>query len=244
MKQYKYIFFVTIFCALQSVQAQIEHTSSMADMPPEIKTLIITEITQADSLGQAINNLKNIHVINKEFNGLMQNPVVTRYVVQSLAQKFNISRVAFLSNDKLQKIGLNKQAVDKYFIDGSMLIEAINDKDSALVRNLIRQGVDSNYIADMLIEEPRSALMIAVYIGNIDTVRVLLENGANPNYKNAEGLTALDIVTCKSFEDMPQLVELLLQYGAKPACRHVECARQYGHGMFELLEKNMQKVCP
>ncbi|HRN77786.1 MAG TPA: ankyrin repeat domain-containing protein [Candidatus Dependentiae bacterium] len=244
MKYIKYILCINLLCAMQFVYSQTETITSMTDLPLEIKTIIITHITQTNSLDEAINNLKNVPLVNKEFNGLMKNPIVTRYVIQSLAQKFSISRIAFLSNDNLSKIGLNKEAVEKYFADGSALTEAIYDKDYQRVYSLLRQGVDSNYITDMLIEQPRSALMIAAYTGNADVVRVLLEHGANPNYKNTEGLTALDIVTCQSFEDMPEVVELLLKYGAKPACRHVECARQYGHNMFQLLEKQMQKVCP
>ncbi|KAF2181157.1 hypothetical protein K469DRAFT_638799 [Zopfia rhizophila CBS 207.26] len=51
-----------------------------------------------------------------------------------------------------------------------------------------------------------SALIVASYRGHYDTVRVLLEAGANPEYEDEDSTTAIDWAKCRGFQDIEQLL--------------------------------------
>ncbi|KAM4710578.1 cyclin-dependent kinase 4 inhibitor B-like [Discoglossus pictus] len=55
-------------------------------------------------------------------------------------------------------------------------------------------------------------LATAAARGDVKLVRELLEMGANPNAKNSQGRTPIQVMMMGS----PQIAELLLQYGALP----------------------------
>ena len=60
-------------------------------------------------------------------------------------------------------------------------------------------------------EKGDSLIMLACYHGHLDTARVLLEAGADPNVPNDQGQTPLAGVAYKGY---PDIAELLLAHGA------------------------------
>ncbi|KAK9693737.1 Ankyrin repeats (3 copies) [Popillia japonica] len=82
----------------------------------------------------------------------------------------------------------------------------------AVVRQLLENGASSNIIC-----RDSSALCLAVLRNNADTVKLLLEHGANPNLPSTFGYTPLHAATrngCLS------IVELLLKYDADPYSKY------------------------
>src|ERR1700733_2883336 len=81
--------------------------------------------------------------------------------------------------------------------------------DVAMLEYLLQQGADANAISSQL---QFTALMEAVRSGSKDKVLYLLQNGADPHFRNKDGYNAL-IQGCP-----PQLeiTKLLLEYGANP----------------------------
>jgi hypothetical protein len=57
-------------------------------------------------------------------------------------------------------------------------------------------------------------LMYLAHGGNAEGIRELLDAGADPNFRDSDGRTALHIASC---EGHPEVVELLLQRGAEAA---------------------------
>jgi hypothetical protein len=57
-------------------------------------------------------------------------------------------------------------------------------------------------------------LMYLAHEGNAEGIRELLDAGADPNFRDSDGRTALHISSC---EGHPEVVELLLQRGAEAA---------------------------
>ncbi len=60
----------------------------------------------------------------------------------------------------------------------------------------------------------RTPLHLSVERGDIDTVRVLLDAGADPNARDKDGITALNL--CKSFHGLSDIAQLLLAAGGNP----------------------------
>jgi hypothetical protein len=57
-------------------------------------------------------------------------------------------------------------------------------------------------------------LMYLAHEGNAEGIREVLDSGADPNFRDSDGRTALHIASC---EGHPEVVELLLQRGADAA---------------------------
>lgn len=97
---------------------------------------------------------------------------------------------------------------------GDRMVLAASKGDVALVRDLIRQGFDVNYIGD----DGFTPLKWAVYGNCVETARILLQCGADPNlrYEDWNDTTALDDAVSGN---CIELVSLLQSYGAHPEKR-------------------------
>jgi ankyrin repeat protein len=90
-----------------------------------------------------------------------------------------------------------------------MIYEAA-DQDSQGVVALLKEGADANTSFPIV---GTRALMVAASHGNMDTVRALLDAGADVNAKDFTGWTALHAA---AFNGDPEIVQLLLEHGAVP----------------------------
>jgi len=105
----------------------------------------------------------------------------------------------------LLKKGARADVRDGY--GGSPLITAADRPN--IVRLLIKNGADVN--ASVSHYGPWTALMGAAKVGNVESCRILLESGADPNIKRSGGESALSLARGK-----PEIVRLLKGAGAKP----------------------------
>ncbi|XP_035785117.1 potassium channel AKT1-like [Anopheles albimanus] len=86
-------------------------------------------------------------------------------------------------------------------------LEAVTHNNSDVVAEMLRKGMSANTVESYY---RRSALHIACSRGYTDTVRVLLQNGANPNIRDMNNNTPLHLAACT---DNIEMVQLLLDYG-------------------------------
>lgn len=106
------------------------------------------------------------------------------------------------------KLLLSHGADPTYGIDGkddwkkSCISAACRSADIRIVKLLMDNGARA---------DSPMALCSAVRSKDIDIIRLLLENGANPNHERYQDETPLQIAC---FNEQPNVVELLLQYGA------------------------------
>ena len=101
---------------------------------------------------------------------------------------------------------------NKQPIQDDALFTAARKGDTQTLAKLLQQGYDVNYVCTQQCKG-WTPLLIASAEGHTDTVKFLLEHGANPNAQNRLGRTSLHFAANYGFEP---IVTLLLQYGADP----------------------------
>ncbi|TGO80036.1 hypothetical protein BELL_0016g00100 [Botrytis elliptica] len=94
----------------------------------------------------------------------------------------------------------------------SLLIDAVKRNHCIVATYLLDKFIDANYMKEI---GTASLLRTAVIYGHANIVKLLLEKGAEPNYKIGHR-TALMMA---SSEGQLTIVELLLEYGAEIDCR-------------------------
>jgi len=107
----------------------------------------------------------------------------------------------------------NQDSLGKELLEETKVFGGGGNRDVNKVIELIKKGVDVNYQGK---DSRETALMNASEQGDIDIMKVLLENGANVNLKSHSGNTALNyaVEPLRSFEgnQQPESVKLLLKH--------------------------------
>ena len=83
-----------------------------------------------------------------------------------------------------------------------------------LLEDLLEGGVDANLLGD----NGRTLLHVAVMMGNIDPIKILLAAGADPNRADNEGKTPLQYVTPLQYTgkfNRDAIISVLVDYGAE-----------------------------
>ncbi|MBQ01887.1 MAG: hypothetical protein CL477_14550 [Acidobacteria bacterium] len=101
------------------------------------------------------------------------------------------------------------------------LMWAVSERHSAVVRALVQGGADVDAATVSHLTGRRAlrdvtgytALLFAARVGDLDSARILLDAGANPNDTASDRLSALGLATVRGFADVAML---LLERGADP----------------------------
>ena len=85
---------------------------------------------------------------------------------------------------------------------------------SFVAKALYRTGVSkTGLMAFLALESVITALNYAVVRGDVEIVKILLENGADPYVENDLGMNAFDI--CEKFGPFPSVIRALRKYDEK-----------------------------
>jgi len=88
------------------------------------------------------------------------------------------------------------------------LIAAARQNNTNSIHELVHGGVDVNTPVG---PKKRTALMVAAANGSVEAVRVLLELGADPKLKDADGLTAVELAVAKSQHRAAAEIQLFME---------------------------------
>lgn len=98
--------------------------------------------------------------------------------------------------------GRSKEVVE-LFRNVTALVDAATKGNNQLVKDLIDKGTPVNGLD----HGGNSALQSACYAGKVDTVKLLLEKGANPNIKKSDGETPLTLAMGQKHADIVALIK-------------------------------------
>lgn len=122
------------------------------------------------------------------------------------------------------------------------LWKSIDNKNSADLNKAIKQGANVNSFNEKLFNSP---LLKASFHGLTDIVEILLNNGANVDWQNRNGITALMYASQTGRED---IVFMLLEFGANIRLKSDEdmtaldiAKHQGNHWLYELLENSREQ---
>uniref|UniRef100_A0A182JTV9 HIT domain-containing protein n=1 Tax=Anopheles christyi TaxID=43041 RepID=A0A182JTV9_9DIPT len=120
----------------------------------------------------------------------------------------------------------------------SRFLEAVSHNNTEKVKEMIQQGMSPNTYESYF---NRSALHIACSRGFRDIVRVLLENGANPNIRDKNLNTPLHLA---SSTESVEVVQMLLDYGTNVLLRDSNglLALDFSIGKLRLSERIISKM--
>jgi len=131
---------------------------------------------------------------------------------ENIENIFNDVMSGKINNSKaLNKYNIDVNLADKY---GNLLIHYASYRGNyELVEYLIRKKSKLNVIGKIIIPGIRGypPLSVAILYGHYDICKLLLENGANPNFSNVKGKTPLMVAAEYAELD---IVKLLISYNA------------------------------
>lgn len=178
-----------ILCASQVYGMEKEkptYEETYGSLLPELKQNIINT---ALTLGN--NNLTQTIKIIESASAMYGTPLYNNLkdftkLVHILANKFNTTTLNVAEQ-------FNSQIAKKYTELVELAINFIQmyGKESYLFNEWIKDGLDVNATIN---NDNTSLLMYAAFYGNTQVVKLLLNAGANPHYKNNQGKTALDFL--------------------------------------------------
>jgi ankyrin repeat protein len=120
-----------------------------------------------------------------------------------------IGKLAFIAAMLVCSVGLSNAESP----DNEKLRMGVMVRDMEMIQSAIQAGADPNYVP----ENKESPLWIAAFDKNAQILELLLEKGGDPNQVNRNGtpllITASRVIDA-SRDNRPQVVKLLLRYGA------------------------------
>lgn len=116
-----------------------------------------------------------------------------------------------MSEDEKIALEMQQELAKEFYL-------AVSKSDNAKVDKMLKQGMDPNAVASNA-SSRESPLLCAVRIKDMPTIHVLLEAGANPNYQDTAGMSAMHRAAEANRSD---IIDVLAKAGAKPDLKTLE----------------------
>jgi hypothetical protein len=193
----KIVILLTITCATLLTGMETKKTqSSYAGFGSRyVYDAVMPYIDNYDAVEDVILNIKVASLLgDEEIKRMINDEYTFTELTHVLADHFNLSTNTIAKNFE------KTSAAKKYIELGSKLINALANKytdkqiafneDVAVIKDLIAQGADVNYSVNYV-----TPLIIAIKSGaSVNVIKLLLDSGANPLFKDKRGLMASEYV--------------------------------------------------
>lgn len=182
------LLFSTLFF-LVPVGAMEKEEIQLKDMPEEIKVQIISEITQANTIEQAIKSIRALAVTSAEFNRLINDQMVTQEILNNLVKRFPRETAGNLlyAAIALDTSGAKDWLKDKRWLEQITTAEFLNNANTELIKTLLlNPQITRNKLPD-----GNYFFIKAAESGRIRLIKMLLEAGVDSNVQDNNGVSAL-----------------------------------------------------
>ncbi|AXR60604.1 ankyrin repeat domain-containing protein [Leptospira mayottensis] len=180
-------------------KSQIENLSVKTGLAPFWKRFLFFRAVQNGNVERVRSYLQDRLNLNRS-HGMTPLSLAVRY------DQLEIVRILieYLADPNLpdEKTGLTP-----------LIHSILEDCSSAMISTLIEGGAD----LDQRDKKGMGPLHYCVNEGKLESLRFLLEKGADPNVRDLDGVTCINLA--KSSHGMSEFVELLLKYGADPTIK-------------------------
>ena len=134
----------------------------------ELKAQIALRLTTAKTIDEAVKNLRSLRQVNKEFYDLLNDPVLTKWIIEELAKKYTSSLLEVPKDPYAQKTFQVKE-------NAKLIVAAAALNTTASIQWL------QNYLKDPKNREAAEYVLVQMATKNVNIVDGLLKAGLNPN---------------------------------------------------------------
>lgn len=210
-----------------------------------IKEISDANILSKDSIVYLSKKQEMISYIKKQYQ------IISDVNAKRLAKKKLLNKgIPFTPDCFGTYIAKNKTQICNLFIQGGidvdsrdengtpMLNIAVRNDNEAFVTKLIELGADINVVSE---DRGYTPVMDAVWRGNLDITKILVNKGAELNTINKEGQTNLVLAVGA---DKTDIVKILAKHGADPDIKDQMGMSAYGYATLFRKEKIVQILKP
>lgn len=201
-------------------QPSTSKSNSLEKLPREIRSIILQYVI-GENFNDAVEGIKSFyHASPQSMKSVEINKAILQYLMEKFSGKFDTSKDLQAVVDKLSMspvfktsemqtwIAKQKKALDL----NAALRDAAREGNQQRVKDLIKEGANVNAFAIL------TPLLWAIKFKHDEVVKLLLENGADPNLAagmpgNTSNHTPL--MWAILWQDDPKTVELLIKKGAR-----------------------------
>lgn len=193
-------------------------------MEPEISPEITNAIAQAESFYDAVGAINEL-TKNMRLQGQLQDPGITRYLINSLIKKF--PKGSF-KNSLVVALALETPGAKKWVEDHIEEAKALalllivkgtdTDEELAVARDLLGYPAIVNFLVHFKDSKGASPLMHAISKDEIDIAEVLIRAGADPN----QTLNGVPALLSAADHDKEEIVKKLLEAKADPNAQDIK----------------------
>lgn len=185
-----------------SLQPQ-DGSDHFTPLPADLQAHITSYLTSGKTLEEVINNIRALSEVNKTYNNIINDAQVTRYLISTIAKRFNVSELAAAfalktaGSKNWTDIYINKAQKDTNVKNelAKILQKAIQDNDLNLVKYILSKMpiLINEYVLDTTNGYMRTPLVQAIRYGRALIVDYLLKNKADFSLREQRELLMRDV---------------------------------------------------
>ncbi len=161
--------------AMEKPTPEPSHLAKIAD---ELKLHIIKQFADAKSLDEAISAFRNLKQVNKEFYNVVNDPALTKWIIEELSQKKYIQDVLNSITNAIPNIPFYTPKLPQLGQNSRLILVSAALNTTASIEWL------RNYLKDPKNMESAEYLFVQMAGKNVNLIDGLLKAGVNPNARS------------------------------------------------------------
>lgn len=198
--------FIAVAFSTFTMEKPTSKPSYLEPLITELKIQIALHLTTAKTIDEAVKNIRSLRQVNKEFYDLLNDPVLTKWIIEELAKKYASSLLEVPKDPYAQRNFEVKE-------NAKLIVVAAALNTTAAIQWL------QNYLKDPKNREAAEYVLVQMATKNVNIVDGLLKAGLNPNsHSKYYGFTPPQTTALRAAANKNYLpgIKRLLAAGADP----------------------------